>query len=82
MRGRQWRVVYSMDYVGTCTFVLFCSGPSAEVTRTSGSYTKGFGLNDGGRQERVFQSGAGLYRFTVSPGDDSARWSMSVEDYY
>jgi hypothetical protein len=82
VHGRQWRVVYSMDYVGTCTFVLFCSGPSGQVTRASGSYTKGFGLNDGGRQARVFQSGPGLYRLTVSPGDDTARWSMSVEDYY
>jgi hypothetical protein len=82
VRGRQWRVVYSMGYVGTCTFVIFCSGPSGQVTRTSGSYTKGFGLNDGARQARVFQSGPGVYRLTVSPGDDTARWSMSVEDYY
>jgi hypothetical protein len=82
VRGRQWRVVYTMGFEGTCTFVIFCSGPSAQVTRASGSYTMGFGLNDGGRHSRLFQSGPGLYRLTVSPGDDTARWSMSVEDYY
>jgi hypothetical protein len=82
VRGLEWRVVYTMGYVGTCTFVIFCSGPSAQVTRTSGSYNVGFGLNDGDRQTRVFQSGPGVYRLQISPGNDTARWSMSIEDHY
>ena len=27
VRGPQWRVVYTMAYQGTCTFIVFCSGP-------------------------------------------------------
>jgi hypothetical protein len=81
VRGTQWRVVYSMGYVGTCTFVIFCSGPSAKVAGSGGA-TTGFDLNQGHHQTRVFHPGAGSYQLTVSPGDDTTRWSMWVEDYY
>ena len=29
--GRHWRVVYTMGFRGTCTWILFCSGPTARV---------------------------------------------------
>jgi hypothetical protein len=83
VRGPRWRVVYTMGYQGTCTFVIFCSGPSAEVVKaSSGAGVGGFGLSDGGRKEQVFRLGPGSYRLTVTPGNDSSRWSMWVEDYY
>jgi hypothetical protein len=83
VRGTHWRLVYSMGYHGTCTFLLFCSGPSAEVTNAAnGSTVSGFDLNDGSRETRDIQSGAGQYHLTVSPGSDSTRWTMWVEDYY
>jgi serine/threonine-protein kinase len=82
-RGTKWRVVYTMGYRGTCTFVIFCSGPSAELVNAStGASLGSFGLSDGGRQEHVVQSGSGSYRVTVSPGNDSTHWSMWIEDYY
>jgi hypothetical protein len=83
VRGTRWRVVYTMSYQGTCTFVVFCSGPGAQVDNTvTGSQLPGFSLSDGGRQTRVFDTGPGDYRLAVSPGSDTARWSMYVEDYY
>ena len=83
IRGTQWRVVYSMGYEGLCTFIFFCSGPSAQVVNLnhSSDQTK-FGLNSGSAQTRVFPSGAGLYQINVSPGSDTAHWSIAVEDYY
>jgi hypothetical protein len=81
--GTRWRVLYSMGYQGTCTFIFFCSGPSAQVANLgSRSDTTGFDLNDGSGQTQVFKSGPGLYQITVSPGDDTARWSIQVQDYY
>ena len=81
--GTRWRVLYSMGYQGTCTFIFFCSGPSAQVANLgSWSDTAGFDLNDGSGQTQVFKSGPGLYQITVSPGNDTARWSIEVQDYY
>jgi hypothetical protein len=81
--GTRWRIVYSMGYQGTCTFIFFCSGPSAQVANlSSGSHAVGFDLNDGSGQTQVLKSGPGRYQITVSPGDDTARWSMQVQDYY
>ena len=85
VRGTRWRVVYTMSYQGTCTFVFFCSGPSAQVSADAGSANgagTGFSLSDGGRQTREFQTGPGAYRLEVSPGSDTAHWSMWVEDFY
>ena len=31
IQGGQWRIVYSLSYNGTCDFVFFCNGPSAQV---------------------------------------------------
>ncbi len=83
IRGVQWRLVYNMAYQGTCTFIFWCSGPQAQVENVATGATVGsFGLNDGGRQARVFSGGPGVYRLTISPGADSAQWQAWVEDYY
>ena len=53
VRGPRWRVVYTMGFEGTCTWVVFCSGPNATVTNTVTGAKTGFGLSDGGRRTRV-----------------------------
>jgi hypothetical protein len=83
IRGRRWRLIYGMGYDGTCTFVFICSGPSATVTNLGGGpRVAGFDLNAGDGQTETFASGAGLYQVSISPGSDSAHWSIEVEDYY
>jgi hypothetical protein len=82
VRGPRWRVVYTMGFQGTCTWVVFCSGANVTVTNEATGARTGFGLSDGGRQTRVFGTGRGDYRLTVAPGSDSARWLLWVEDYY
>ncbi len=82
IRGPQWRVVYRMSYDGTCDFVLFCNGPSAQVVGVgSNSTDQSFGLNDGENQTRVFQTGTGEYQIAIKPGWDAAKWSITVEDW-
>ena len=81
--GAKWRVVYHMAYVGTCTLLVVCFGPSAEVANLKTGATFGqFELGEGEMETRTFASGPGLYRLSISGGHDSARWSMTVEDYY
>ena len=83
VRGAQWRVVYQMSYDGTCDFVLFCDGPSAQVLGTGTRATDtSFGLSDGDGQTNVFKTGPGQYQVTVKPGLDSAHWSITVQDWY
>jgi len=31
IRGAHWRLLITMAYQGTCTFIFFCNGPSAQV---------------------------------------------------
>jgi hypothetical protein len=81
--GTRWRVVYDMSYKGTCLLLFVCGGPSAEAHDENGGGNAGsFGLDEGEQKSHVFTSGPGLYRLIVSGGRDSARWSMSVQDYY
>jgi len=81
--GRHWRIVYRMAFHGTCTFILFCSGPSARVTNAgTGGYVAGFGLQDGTGQVQNFATGAGTYEIQVTPGGDDAGWSLQVQDLY
>jgi PASTA domain-containing protein len=83
VRGTQWRVTYGMSYEGTCLLLLVCMGPSARAQDTrSGSTFGGFELGEGASETHVFHSGPGVYRVQVSGGQDSARWSMTVQDYY
>jgi hypothetical protein len=81
--GRRWRVIYSMGYRETCVFLVVCDGPSAEAVEPHATTGAGsFELNDGTGSEHVFDSGPGLFQLAVSGGRDSARWRMTVEDYY
>jgi eukaryotic-like serine/threonine-protein kinase len=80
--GAKWRVVYHMAYVGSCTLLFVCFGPSAEVNNlTTGASFGGFELGEGSTETHTFDSGPGLYRLEISGGHDSARWSMTIEDY-
>jgi PASTA domain len=78
IRGPQWRIVYTMSYQGTCNFVLFCNGPSAQVL---GPGATTFDLSSGSGQTKVFKSGPGLYQINIHAGWDSARWSFEVQDW-
>jgi hypothetical protein len=80
--GTHWRIVYRMSFHGTCTWILFCSGPSARVTDPAGRYVAGFGLNNGDGQVQNFSTGAGTYDVRVTPGADDAGWSLQVQDSY
>ncbi len=81
--GSQWRVSYSMSYENTCLLLVVCLGPSAEAENlTSGQSAGSFELGEGDGQTHVFDTGPGLYRLSISGGHDSARWSMTVDDYY
>ncbi len=82
VRGPRWRLLYTMSYQGTCTLIFFCSGPQAGVTNLSSGETAGFGLSDSGRQAHPFGLGAGDYELKLTPGSDTARWTVWVEDYY
>jgi len=81
--GARWRVSYDMAFQGLCLLIVVCEGPSAEaVDLDTGSSSGDFELEEGQSQTHTFSSGPGLYNLVVSGGRDSARWSMTVEDYY
>lgn len=83
IRGARWRVVYRMSYVGTCTFIFFCSGPTARVSRGStGDTITSFDLGSGSGQTQTFSTGPGTYTVRVSPGQDTSRWAVQVQDYF
>ena len=72
-----------MSYEGTCTLIFICQGPSAQVSNLrAGSSPSQFDLSEGSSQTRVFTTGPGIFQLTVAPGSDTARWSITVEDYY
>jgi Protein kinase domain/PASTA domain len=81
--GSRWRVSYTMDYEDTCTLLVVCFGPSAEVEDLeTGSSFGSFELGEAPSETHIYGSGPGLYRLNVSAGHDAARWSMTVADYY
>ena len=81
--GDKWKVTYSMAYQGTCLVVLVCFGPSAQAHNIqTGSSFGGFELGEGNSHTHIFDGGPGLYSLQVSGGEDSARWSMAIADYY
>jgi eukaryotic-like serine/threonine-protein kinase len=83
IRGEQWRIVYSMHYIGTCTWIFWCSGPTGSVVRLSNGWVgPRFGLGNGSGETRLFESGPGVYQVGISPGGDDAGWSVQVQDYY
>jgi hypothetical protein len=72
-----------MSYEGSCLLLLVCFGPSAAASNLkSGQSFDGFDLSSGSSHAHVFESGPGLYRVNVSGSKDSARWAMTVQDYY
>jgi hypothetical protein len=81
--GGKWKITYGMSYEGSCTLLLVCFGPSAEVEDLhTGSTFDSFELGEGESETHTFDSGPGLYRLKVTGGHDSAQWSMTVYDYY
>jgi len=81
--GSRWRVSYSMSYEDTCLLLFVCFGPSAQAHNLQDGASAGsFELGEGEAETHVFDSGPGLYRLSVSGGNDPARWSMTIEDYY
>ena len=78
IRGSQWRIVYNMSYDGTCNFVFFCNGPSAQVV---GPSNQSFNLSSGAGETRVFKTRPGIYQINITAGWDSAGWSVEVEDW-
>ncbi len=81
--GNRWRIVYSMGFDGTCTWILFCSGPTARVLDAgTGQTVHGLGLLNGTGQTQTFAGAPGSYEIRVTPGGDSANWSIEIEDYY
>jgi serine/threonine-protein kinase len=83
IRGGHWQVVYSMGYKGTCELLFICSGPSATVTNvTTGATVDQFDLGEGSGKTRTFETGPGTYQVSVSPGNDTAQWSIKVDDWY
>jgi serine/threonine-protein kinase len=81
--GGKWRALYSMSYVGTCTFIIVCEGPNASIVRPSTHATiEQFGLGEGDGQSQVVNSGPGIYQIKIAPGMDTAQWSVDVQDYY
>jgi serine/threonine-protein kinase len=83
IRGHRWRVNYSMSYEGTCLLLVTCLGPSAQAVEVPrGSSFGGFELGEGESLSHTFERGPGLFRVAVSAGQDSAKWSMTIQDYY
>jgi serine/threonine-protein kinase len=80
---KRWRVNYSMAYQGSCLLLLVCFGPSVEAQNVqSGASPESFKLTVGESETHTFNNGPGLFLLNVSGGVDSARWKMTVEDYY
>jgi hypothetical protein len=72
-----------MSYQGSCTLLVVCFGPSAQPSNLrTGARLEGFDLSPGASHGHTYESGPGLYSLAVSGGEDAARWSMTVQDYY
>lgn len=83
IRGERWRVVYDMSFEGRCRLLLVCYGPAAEVTALpAGDSVESWDLDKGSEKTRDFRTDSGVYQLTISGGDDSARWTMRVQDFY
>jgi hypothetical protein len=83
IRGNRWQVRYDMQYQGTCTFFVICFGPHLAVQSTAtGATVKGMDLATGNNNTQSFKTGPGVYQLQVSAGQDSADWSITVQDLY
>ena len=79
---KSWRVNYSMAYQGTCLLLFVCFGPSVEAQNVQSGAVESFKLEEGESKTHTVDSGPGLFQLEVSGGTDSARWTMTAEDYY
>jgi hypothetical protein len=83
IRGERWRVVYRLAYEGRCQLLVICFGPSAEVVRMPAEErVESFELDKGTGKTHEIEGDAGVYQVDVVGGEDPARWSMSVQDWY
>jgi serine/threonine-protein kinase len=82
IRGTRWRLVTSMHYVGTCTFIIFCDGPTAHVTSFPAGDATSFDLAKADARVVPMSGGPGQYELSVAPGDDTAAWRIEVQDHY
>jgi eukaryotic-like serine/threonine-protein kinase len=90
IKGRRWRVSYDMSFRGTCVFLVFCEGPSAEARELEegggeapeGGSAGSFELSEGEGRTHVYDTGPGLYQLVISGGRDSAGWRIDVQDWY
>jgi hypothetical protein len=85
--GRRFRLVYSMRYQQSCTFLLFsfCSAPTARVRDLNlggGATVARFALRPGSSIVQTFDAGPGEFELQVSPGGTPSNWQITVEDYY
>ena len=79
---KSWRINYTMAYQGTCLLLFVCFGPSVEAQNVQTGAVESFKLEEGKSKTHAFDGGPGLFQLQVSGGEDSARWTMSAEDYY
>jgi hypothetical protein len=83
IRGERWRLVYEMEFEKRCRLLVLCFGPSATITRLpGGQQVDAFDLDDGSDKTHDVSGAPGVYQVSVEKGEDRARWSMSVQDFY
>ena len=83
IRGDRWRVRYDMRYVGSCSFLLVCFGPSADAIKVAtGERLDSFDLGEGSAKTHELSTGPGIFQVKVGAGRDAARWTIRVQDFY
>ena len=80
--GKRWRVSYSMEYQHTCLLLVVCFGPSAEAHNLRPVRTSAALNLAKANPKHISSTQARVISLEVSGGHDSARWTMTVEDYY
>ena len=81
--GSRWRVTYSMAYQGTCLLLVVCDGPSAEARNLqTGSASAASNSAKANPRRTPSTAAPASTGWSSSGGRDSARWSMTVDDYY
>jgi hypothetical protein len=48
----------------------------------TGTTVDQFDLGEGDNKTRIFDTGPGIYQISVSAGNDTAQWSIKIDDYY
>ncbi|GAC1436622.1 MAG: hypothetical protein NVSMB51_08370 [Solirubrobacteraceae bacterium] len=82
IRGRRWRLRYTMRYDGRCLLVLVCFGPKASVSGPGGARVAQFDLSEGSGGHSFESAAPGVYRVTVTQGRDRAHWHFDAQDFY